>query len=162
MSQPPVRRQGRPLAASFESVRTMAATGGVQRSVGPPPRRPSRPVGSTRTVRQRVKRVETGTVLLFSFLAYLGLFVVFQVATLVIYLIAEAAGVIHGLQHAAVAVGFQPLHHLGATVFEISFFGGLVMVVICTIMNVVLAVVYNLVSDIVGGVSLIVEERDRR
>ncbi|MGH9129222.1 MAG: DUF3566 domain-containing protein [Acidimicrobiales bacterium] len=109
----------------------------------------------------RVRRIETGTVLLFSFLSYLGLFVVFQVAVLIIYLVASGAGVLHGLQHAAVTTGFKPLAHLGTLVFEISFLGGLVMVVIATVVNLIIAVVYNLVSDIVGGVAVVVDERDQ-
>lgn len=107
----------------------------------------------------RVRRIETGTVLLFSLLSYLGLFIVFQIAVLVIYLVADAAGAIHGLRHAALNVGFAPLRHIGLTVFGISFLGGLVMVAIGTVMNVILAVVYNLVSDIVGGIGVIVDER---
>ncbi len=107
----------------------------------------------------RVRRVETGTVLLFSFLSYLGLFIVFQIAVLVIYLVADAAGAIHSIQQTAITDGFSPLRHLGTTVFEISFLGGLIMVAIGTIVNVILAVVYNLVSDIVGGIGVIVDER---
>ncbi|MGH9070784.1 MAG: DUF3566 domain-containing protein [Acidimicrobiales bacterium] len=107
----------------------------------------------------RLRRIETGTVLLFSFLSYLGLFVVFQIAVLVIYLVADAAGALHGLQVAAVKSGFSPLKHLGTTVFEISFLGGLVMVVIGTLVNVIVSVVYNLVSDIVGGIGVMVDER---
>jgi hypothetical protein len=109
----------------------------------------------------RVRRVETGTVLLFSLLSYLGLFVVFQVAVLVVYLVASAAGLLHHLQHFLVTTGFKPVH-LGTIVFEISFFGGLVMVALGTVVNLVLAVVYNLVSDIVGGVAIVVDERDQQ
>lgn len=107
----------------------------------------------------RVRRVETGTVLLFSFLSYLGLFIVFQIAVLVIYLVADAAGALNSLQHTATNAGFLHLQHFGLTVFEVSFLGGLVMVAIGTIVNLILAVVYNLVSDIVGGIGVIVDER---
>ncbi len=107
----------------------------------------------------RVRRIETGTVLLFSLLSYLGLFVVFQVAVLVIYLVASGGGLLHHLQDFLVRTGFKSVH-MGTIVFEISFFGGLVMVAIGTVVNLVLAVVYNLVSDIVGGVAIIADERD--
>lgn len=164
MSQRPGTQESWAVSASLDPVRASSSYGSGRAGQGSSRSGGARSVGvpmGPRTVRMRVRRIETGTVLLFSLLAYLGLFVVFQVAVLVVYLVADSAGLLHGLQHAAVTTGFKPLTHLGTTVFEISFFGGLVMVGIATLVNLVVAVVYNLVSDIVGGIAVIVDERDQ-
>ncbi|MGH9065047.1 MAG: DUF3566 domain-containing protein [Acidimicrobiales bacterium] len=118
------------------------------------------PGPKARRVRQRIRRVETKTVLLFSFLLYLGLFVVFLVAGILVWEAAVAVGAIHHLQHFAVTLGFSPLHHLGSRLLHFAVYAGLVLVGIGTVVNVILAVVYNLVSDIVGGIGVVVEERE--
>ncbi|MGH9069563.1 MAG: DUF3566 domain-containing protein [Acidimicrobiales bacterium] len=135
----------------------MATTGSGTRTRG---RTRSKP--ATRVVRRRVRRVQARSIILLSLLFYLGLLVVALVAGTVIWEVAVAAGAIGHLQHLAISLGFTKLTHLGSRLFHFGVYVGLVLVGIGTVVNIILVVVYNLVSDLVGGVSILVVEEDRR
>jgi len=111
-------------------------------------------------VRRRVRHVDAHTVLLISLLFYLGLLAVALVAGVIIWQVAVAAGAIHHLQSFIVRIGFSRISHLGSRVLHFGVYVGLVLVGIGTVVNTILAIVYNLVADLVGGVGVIFEERD--
>jgi uncharacterized membrane protein len=114
----------------------------------------------SRWVRRRVRHIDAHTVVLISLLFYLGLLAVALVAGVIIWQVAVAAGAIHHLQSFIVRIGFARIHHLGSRVLHFAVYVGLVLVGIGTVVNAILAVVYNLVADLVGGVGVIFEERD--
>lgn len=125
--------------------------------VGVPPS--PAPVPTTRWARRRIHRVEARTVFVVSFLFYLGLFIVLLVAAVVVWEVAVAAGAVHHLQHFAVRIGFSPIGRLGHRLLRAFVFVGLIMVGIGTIVTTIVAIVYNLVSDLTGGVRVVVEDQ---
>jgi len=108
-----------------------------------------------------VRKVDTWTVLRFSVLFYLCFLVVLVVAGCLLWAVASSAGIIHNIESfikdlfALDSFHFNPLNILEGTVL-----GGLVLVLFGTGLNVLAAVIYNLISDVVGGIEVMVLEED--
>lgn len=109
---------------------------------------------------RRVARVEPRSVALVSVVFYLSLLVVYLVAGIVVWVVASLVGAVHHLEHLAVSLGFSPLGNLGLRLLSYSLYAGLALVLLGTVTNVILAVVYNLVSGVVGGVGVVIADED--
>jgi hypothetical protein len=119
-----------------------------------------------RRARLTVRRIDPWSVLRFSFIASLALLVVFLVAVMVLY------GVLSGM-HVFSTINDQ-LHSLTGTdtngglhvnfsfgrVLGISLVIGAVNVVLFTALATLGAFVYNLVADLVGGIEIVLSERE--
>ncbi len=131
-----------------------------RRSAGPSKRSPVRRSG--RTASARVNRVEPRTVFRLSVLFYLGVLAVVVVALIFLWLIAVATGAIHGIDHSIQRLfGYQSFTFVWPQVLLGVIVVGLVLVAIGSLMNVVAALIYNLVSSRFGGVAVVVEEEPR-
>jgi hypothetical protein len=116
-----------------------------------------------RRVRLIVRRVEPWTVLKFSVLLYITLYLVILVAGGVLWTAATVTGLRENIEKfIGDLVASDDFHLLGGTVAKASVLGGMVMVVMGTGVNVLLAVLYNLISDVVGGIVIVFEERPTR
>jgi hypothetical protein len=116
-----------------------------------------------RRVRLIVRRVEPWTVLKFSVLLYVTLYLVILVAGGVLWTAATVTGLRANIEKfIGDLIASDNFHLLGGTVAKASILGGLVMVVMGTGVNVLMAVLYNLISDVVGGIVVQFEERPRR
>jgi len=123
----------------------------------------TRPVAQGRRVRLVVRRIEPWTVLKFSVLLFATLYLVILVAGLVLWGAATATGVRHNVEKfIGTLIASDNFHLLGGTVIRASVLGGALLVVLGTGANVLLAVLYNLISDVVGGVIVVFEERPTR
>jgi transmembrane protein DUF3566 len=121
------------------------------------------PVGQGRRVRLVVRRIEPWTVLKFSVLLFATIYLVILVAGLVLWAAATATGVRHNVEKfIGDLIASDSFHLLGGTVIRASVLGGALLVVLGTGANVLLAVLYNLISDVVGGVIVVFEERPTR
>jgi len=132
------------------------------RGYGPPAdvRLPAegRPV-VVRDVRHRrvVRRVDVLSVAKVSFVFYLCVMVVVLVAGAILWNVASAAGLLASLDklvRSLFALTSFQLHPLTALAWSSAV--GLVLAIGGTIGNVVAALMYNLISDIVGGVQVVV------
>lgn len=100
------------------------------------------------------------TVAAFSLVFNLTLLLTVLVTGVVLWVAASLLGAINSLDHLVnQAFGYQSFHLVGSEVLLSAVLIGLVLVAIATVVNIVMAVVYNLVSDIVGGVRFKVEDR---
>jgi hypothetical protein len=118
-----------------------------------------------RRVHQVVRAVDSWTVLRFSVLFYLSLLVVAVVAGTLLWMVAAATGVIHNVERFIKDLfSLDSFHFSGGAIFEGTVLAGAVLVLLGTACNVLMAVVYNLVSDVVGGIEVTVleEESGRR
>ncbi|HZQ27219.1 MAG TPA: DUF3566 domain-containing protein [Acidimicrobiales bacterium] len=118
-----------------------------------------------RRVRRVIRRVDTWTVLRFSVLFYLSMLVVVLVAGVLLWLAASAAGVLDNFEKFVKDLfALDSFHIQGGLIFRATLVGGLVLVLLGTGANVLMAVIYNLTSDVVGGVevSVLEEEPARR
>ena len=121
------------------------------------------PVAQGRRVRLVVRRIEPWTVLKFSVLLFATLYLVFLVAGLVLWAAATATGLRENVEtFIGDLIASEDFRILGPTMLRASILGGLVMVVMGTGANVLFAVLYNLISDVVGGIAVVFEERPTR
>lgn len=123
--------------------------------------RPASTSARGRRVRRTVRRVDPVSVLRVSAVFYACVFVVLLVAGVVLWLVAAGAGIVGNIESfigdlfALEEFRFEPLQILQA-----SLVGGLVLVVLGTAANVLAALLFNLIADLVGGVELTVVEDD--
>ena len=121
------------------------------------------PVAQGRRVRLVVRRIEPWTVLKFSVLLFATLYLVFLVAGLVLWAAATATGLRENIEKfIGDLIASDDFRILGPTMLRASILGGLVLVVMGTGANVLMAVLYNLISDVVGGIAVVFEERPTR
>ena len=121
------------------------------------------PLAQGRRVRLVVRRIEPWTVLKFSVLLFATLYLVILVAGLVLWTAATATGLREKIEKfIGDLIASEDFRILGPTMFRASAVGGLVLVVMGTGANVLFAVLYNLISDVVGGIIVVFEERPTR
>ncbi len=121
------------------------------------------PAAQGRHVRLVVRRVEPWTVLKFSVLLFATIYLVILVAGLVLWAAATATGLRGNIEEfIGDLIASEDFRILGPTMLRASIVGGLVLVVMGTGTNVLFAVLYNLISDVIGGIAVVFEERPNR
>lgn len=114
-----------------------------------------------RKVRRVVRHVDPWSVLRLSLVFYFCLFVVVMVAGTLLYNLAGAAGTIGSIESFIKDIGaFKTFSFKGGTIFRASLLAGLILVVAGSAFNVLLTVLFNLISDLVGGVRVTVIEEE--
>ncbi|HEX6498472.1 MAG TPA: DUF3566 domain-containing protein [Micromonosporaceae bacterium] len=161
-------------AALTSKVARAVGLGGAVGSakVGAPAGRPGRATGNPpargpRRARLFVKRIDPWSVMKFSFAVAIVLFVVGIVATSVLYLALDAMGVFDSINK-ALGDMVTPTGATSGTTFKITAKGviftaallGLVNVVLFTALATLGAFIYNVCSDLVGGIEVTLSERD--
>jgi hypothetical protein len=137
-----------------EAVRAARAT--VSAAAGRGPRR----------ARLHLKRIDPWSVMKFSFAVSFVLFVVVIVATSVLYLALDAMGVFGSINKALQEVGATSgksgasLRITAKGVIGGAALIGLVNVVLFTALSTLGAFIYNVCSDLVGGIELTLAEKD--
>lgn len=116
-------------------------------------------VVAARRTRRVVRKIDVWTVLKMSLLFYLCVFLVFLIAGVLLWNIAEAFNVITNVEKFVQSLfdlasfTFRPM-----VVLEASAGAGGILVLLGTGANVLAALLYNLISDVVGGVQFIILE----
>ena len=134
------------------------------------PRRPATP-GRRRT-RVEIRHVGPLSVLRFSLLFYFCAMLIGFIALFLIFQVLEASGTISTLETEILGCLFRdagveqstrgqcaPYEINGSVVFTWLFLLGVAGTVVVSLLNMFIAVVYNLISDIVGGVEVTLAER---
>jgi hypothetical protein len=120
---------------------------------------PSSPARS-RQARVVVRKVGPWSVLKISFLFYLCVMVVILGAMMILYGILGAIGVLDNFTNFLVELGFGDDFEIhGDWLFSRGLAIGLGLVVLWTLINVFIVLMYNLLSDIVGGIEVTLSER---
>jgi hypothetical protein len=117
-----------------------------------------------RKVKRIVRHIDPWSVLKLSLLFYACLFVVFMVAGTLLWNLAGAAGTIASIESFIKDIGaFKTFSFSGGTIFRASFLAGLILVIAGSGLNVLLTVLFNLISDLVGGIRIsVIEEETAR
>jgi hypothetical protein len=118
--------------------------------------------GVPRRTRVVVRRVDPWSVLKVSLLFYFCLMLVFLLALLILYWALSVTGVLDSAAKILSDVGFggpRGFAFHGYWIFSRLFLIGLAGVVVWSVVNMLLAVLYNLISDVVGGIQLTLGER---
>ena len=114
-----------------------------------------------RRVQRIIRHVDPWSVLKFSLLLYFSLFLIVLSAGVLLWLAASATDVIGGVEAFIEELfGFDTFAFEPGQILTASVLGGLVLVVAGTAANVVFAVLFNLISDVVGGLRLTVIEEE--
>jgi hypothetical protein len=138
-------------------------------AASPASRAASPPKKATRRTQVVVRRLGPWSVLKFSLIFYFCVMLILFFALLIIYIVLSAAGAIDSLARILGYVfgngtstrGPTPVKIDGRQVFTWIFFGGLVFTVVWSLINVFVAFLYNLISDIIGGIEITLAEKPR-
>ena len=133
----------------------------TRRRATSPRARPAR--GAVRRVRRTVKRVDPWSVLKMSLFYYSIFFVVWMIGAAMLFSFVESTGVFDTIEGVGRGMEVEQLE-----TFEIALGGvlrwaayiGVGLVLVASVVNVILAFLYNLGSDIVGGIVVTFVERD--
>ena len=121
-----------------------------------------------RRTRVVVRKIGPLSVLKFSLIFYLCVMLIVLFAMVIVYGVLSAAGAIDSLETVLGYVfgegttstgGAEPIEIDGGTVFMWGLFGGFVFVVVWSAITVFVAMLYNLISDIIGGVEVTLAEK---
>ncbi len=145
---------------------TEALLGG---SLGPPPRTPFGRALRARTsrrlrarrVRRLVRHIEPWSVLKVSVILYFCIWVIMLFVGVTLWNLAENSGLVSNVENFVVELFALESFKINADqIFRIAAVGGLVMVVAGSGLTVLAAVLFNLISDVTGGVRLTVVEEE--
>ncbi|MGQ0616163.1 MAG: DUF3566 domain-containing protein [Acidimicrobiia bacterium] len=131
--------------------------------VSRPRRRDGRSSGRMRArkVTRIIRRVDPWSVLKVSLLFYLCLFLVTMVAATVLWNVAGATGALDDVQNfIRTLFALETFTFNGPLIFRATMLIGVVLVVIGSAVNVLMVVLFNLISDIVGGIRITVIEEE--
>jgi hypothetical protein len=123
------------------------------------------PSSSGRRTNVVVRRINPWSVLKFSLLFYFCLMLVFMFALLLLYWVLGVIGVLDSLSKLLSDIGFgspkKGFKFNGSWIFSRLFLLGVGGVVVWSLVNMLVALLYNLCSDVVGGIKVTLGE-DRR
>ena len=119
--------------------------------------------GPARTSHVVLRRVDPWSVFKLSMVFYLCVCLVLLVAGVVLWLGASAVGVVGNVESFFQDAGFDGFTFSPGLLLRGFAIGGLILVVAGTVANLLLATLFNLMSDVVGGVRVTLAEdlRDR-
>lgn len=125
-----------------------------------------RPRGAIRArkVHRIVRRVDPWSILKLCLLFYLCVWVMSMVAVILLWGVAVGSGTIGSLENfIAEFLAFEEFRFNGDQLFQVVALGGLIGVFVATAVSAVLAVIFNLIADLTGGIRFtVVEEESAR
>lgn len=108
-----------------------------------------------------IRHVDPWTVLRFSLLFYVCMLVVALVAGFLLWAAASTTGVIDNVERFVKELfALESFRINGGLIFRSTMIGGGVLVLLGAGANVLMAVLYNLTSDVVGGIEVVVLEEE--
>jgi hypothetical protein len=117
------------------------------------------PEPRVRRSRRIVRHIDTRSVFKFSTFFYLTVACIAFVAGVVLWLVATVIGVRGNVERfIGELIASNKFHFVGSEVLRVSAVAAVVMVILGTALNLFLAVVYNLIAEIVGGMAIIVDD----
>lgn len=122
----------------------------VRRVVRPGPRR----------IKGTIRKIDPWSVLKLSLLFYVSLMILGTLVVMLIFSIASGLGIVGNLEAFIRGVGWPAFRLRSVTILRLSFVVGLVQVIFWSAVNLIITFIYNLVSEVVGGIEVTVTERE--
>ena len=123
-------------------------------------RRPARVPRRGRRVKRIVRRIELWSVLKLALIFFLCMYAVGLVTMAVLWGFANSAGLVDNFESFANEVGLENWQFDGEQMFRRSAVIGAVLVVAATLMTVLATALLNVISELTGGIRLVVIEED--
>jgi hypothetical protein len=111
-----------------------------------------RQVSERRRSQLVVRRVDPVSVLRVAGLFWLSMFVVVIIAGVLLWSAGDSVGALGRVTKFMQSVGFDDFHLHGKPLLKAALAGGIVLVLLATLLSVLASVLFNLISDVVGGV----------
>lgn len=122
---------------------------------------PDSPAVEVRKVRRVLRRVDTWSLFRFAIMLYACAMLVFLVAAVGLWIVATTAGAIPSIEHFITSLFALKKFHFRAGQLFLGLVGmGIVWVLAATLFTTIAGVLYNLISDVVGGIELTVLEEE--
>lgn len=116
-----------------------------------------------RVTRAVVRHLDPWSVGKVSLCFYLAVYLVVLTALIILWGAASAAGVVDNLEGFMDDIGFTGFRFLPGQLLRATALGGLVLAAAGAVGNVLLAVLYNLIGEVVGGVRItLADDQPRR
>jgi hypothetical protein len=114
-----------------------------------------------RRIRVGIRRISPWSVLKFSLIFYFCVMLVVLFGLAILYMLLGALGVLDSLAQLLEGVGFggNNFEFHGLAIFRTLFLIGFLTVVIGSALSVFIAILYNLISDLIGGIEVTLVER---
>ena len=115
----------------------------------------------SRRIRVGIRRISPWSVLKFSLIFYFCVLLVVLFGLAILYMLLGALGVLDSLAQLLEGVGFggDNFEFHGLAIFRTFFLIGFLTVVIGSALTVFITVLYNLISDLIGGIEVTLVER---
>lgn len=113
-----------------------------------------------RRVRRLIRQIDPWSVLKASLVFFLCVWVMFMVAAVIVWTVARTSGTIDRIEGFANDIGVQGWKLDGRFIFRQYGLVGLVLALAATAATTVSSIVFNLISDIIGGVWITVIEEE--
>jgi hypothetical protein len=124
-----------------------------------PESKPAVTVRRLRRGRLAIRKIDPWAVLKFSLVFYFCMLLIFMLGTAVIFATLKAFGVIDNIEE--VLRNLQINYTIaGGAIFRWMFLLGIAGTLVASAITVFLAFLYNLIADVVGGIELLVTERE--
>ena len=115
-----------------------------------------------RRVRRVVRSVDTWTVFKVSAIFFLIAYIIVLVAGVLLWNLANSTGTVDNVERFFESFGWESFEFKGGEIYHSYWIIGLFLVVAGTGLNVTLAVLFNLIADLVGGIGVTVLEEEVR
>ena len=110
-----------------------------------------------------IRRVDPWTILKFAVLLFFSMYFVILVAGFVLWAAATGSGVRENIDSfIGELIASENFKFNADQILRSSVIGGAILVVVGSLATVLMAVLYNLISDVIGGIGISVEERAPR
>ena len=115
----------------------------------------------SRRIRVGIRRISPWSVLKFSLIFYFCVMLVVLFGLAILYMLLGALGVLDSVAQLLEGVGFggNNFEFHGFAIFRTLFLIGFLTVVIGSALSVFIAILYNLISDVIGGIDVTLSER---
>ena len=112
-----------------------------------------------RRVRRVVRKVDPWSVLKVSLIFYACMYVIVMVAAVLLWSAAASSGTVDNIEDFVVDLGFSEFQFQANQMFRAALFGGAILMVVGTGFTVLCSVLFNMISDLVGGIRVTMIEQ---
>jgi hypothetical protein len=113
-----------------------------------------------RRVRRVVRKIDPWSVLKVSLIFYVCMYVILMIASVLLWSAAASSGTVDNIEDFVIDLGFSDFEFKADQMFRAAVFGGAILMVVGTGFTVLVSVLFNMISDLVGGIRVTMIEQE--